>query len=95
MWSKNKKRQSTLERWYVGLVKSLPCSVCDAPGPSEAHEPKQGKWFICMALCSDCHRNPFLGLGGQKRAWVIRKMDEWDALAVTIMRVVQKLRSET
>ena len=30
------------ERAHLGRVKELPCSVCDAPGPSEAHHTKQG-----------------------------------------------------
>ena len=44
MWSKNKARMTSEEREYVGLVKMLPCSVCDAAGPCEAHEIKQGAW---------------------------------------------------
>ena len=75
------------ERHHVIRVKELPCSVCDAAGPSECHEIKQGQWFTSVALCADCHRNPVMGIHGQKRAWAIRKMDELDALAVTIERL--------
>ena len=91
MWSKNKARMTKEEREYVGLVKLLPCSVCDADGPCDAHEIKQGQWWTCVALCHECHQNPVLGLHGQKRAWLIRKMDELDALAATVQRVVRKL----
>jgi hypothetical protein len=72
------------ERIHLALVKELPCSVCDAPGPSEAHHIKQGLQYTCVALCPDCHRGPVLGWHGQKRMWSIKKMDELDALNKTI-----------
>ena len=72
------------ERIHLALVKELPCSVCDAPGPSEAHHIKQGLQYTCVALCVDCHRGPVLGFHGQKRMWAIKKMDELDALNVTL-----------
>jgi hypothetical protein len=30
------------EREYLATIKELPCSVCDAPGPSDAHHIEQG-----------------------------------------------------
>lgn len=72
------------EREHLAKVKSLPCSVCSAPGPSEAHHVKQSSAYLCVALCADCHRGGLLGLHGQRRAWSLRKMDEMDALAVTV-----------
>jgi hypothetical protein len=48
------------ERLHLALVKSLPCSVCDASGPSEA----------------------------QRRMWHIKKMDQIEALNITIMRLL-------
>lgn len=75
------------EREHVTRVKELPCAVCDKSGPSEAHEIEQGKWFLSVALCAECHRNPVLGIHGQKRAWVVRKMNENDALNVTLGRL--------
>ena len=72
------------ERIHLALIKELPCSVCDAPGPSEAHHIKQGLQYTCVALCVDCHRGPVLGIHGQKRMWAIKKMDEMDALNVTL-----------
>lgn len=86
--SKNKPPMTTAEREHVRKVKEGPCSVCDAPGPTEAHEIVQGVWFLSVSLCPDCHRNPLLGLHGQKRAWAIRKMDELGALSVTIRRIL-------
>lgn len=88
MQSKNKRAPSAAERRHIAAIKALPCSVCGTSGPSEAHEIKQGQWFSAVALCPDCHRDNVLGLHGQKRAWLIRKMDEIDALSVTVERLL-------
>lgn len=85
--SKNKPAMTTAEREHVRLVKLVECSVCDAPGPSQAHEPEQGLYYITIALCPDCHTNPVLGWHGQRRAWNIRKLDENKALNITLSRV--------
>ena len=77
------------EREHLVRVKSLPCSLCDAPGPSEAHHVEQGLQYTCIALCSDCHRGPILGLHGQRRMWAIKKMAEIDALNITIRRLLE------
>lgn len=77
------------ERLHLGRVKELPCSVCDQSGPSEAHHVKQGNQWTCIALCESCHRGALMGLHGQKRAWAINKMDELDALNVTVMRLLE------
>lgn len=78
---------SAKERAHLQKVKELPCSVCDAPPPSEAHHVKQRRQYTCIALCVDCHRGPVMGWHGQKRMWAIKKMDELDALNVTIQRI--------
>lgn len=78
------------EREHLAKVKSLPCSVCDAPPPSEAHHIQQGQQYTCVALCPDCHRGPILGWHGQRRMWAIKKMEEIDALAVTVKRLMQQ-----
>ena len=72
------------ERAHLARVKALPCSICQAPPPSEAHHIKQGLQFTSIALCESCHRGPVMGWHGQKRAWAVRKMDEMDALNETI-----------
>lgn len=76
------------ERRHLAMVKELPCSVCDKPGPSEAHHIKQGSQYTCVALCPNCHRNQTLGWHGQKIMWAIKKMDEIDALNKTIERLM-------
>lgn len=76
------------ERRHLAKVKELPCSVCDEPGPSEAHHIVQGLQYTCVSLCPSCHRDSVLGLHGQKRMWLIKKMDEMDALNVTLQRIM-------
>ena len=76
------------ERRHLASVKELPCSVCDAAPPSDAHHVKQHRQFTCIALCKDCHQGSFMGWHGQKRAWAIKKMDELDALNITIERLL-------
>ena len=76
------------ERTYVGLVKLLPCSVCEAPGPSDAHHIKQHRQYTVVALCKSCHQGSKMGWHGEKRAWAIAKMDELDALNKTVENVV-------
>jgi hypothetical protein len=75
------------ERRHLANVKDLPCSLCDASGPSEAHHYKQHRQYTCIALCVDCHRGP-LGWHGTKALWRIKKMDEIDALNITIERLL-------
>lgn len=87
MHSKNKKPMTPAEREHVGNVKELGCVICDAPGPSEAHEIEQGLWFCSVALCADCHRGSENGIHGRKTMWRIRKMDELDALNETFRRL--------
>jgi hypothetical protein len=75
------------ERRHLALVKELPCSVCDAPGPSDAHHIEQKLQYLCVALCKSCHQGSLMGWHGQRRAWAIAKMNELDALNVTIRRL--------
>ena len=79
------------EKAYVGLVKELPCSVCGQDGPSDAHHIKQGNHYTVVALCKSCHQGSKMGWHGEKRAWAIAKMDENDALNITVKNVVESL----
>lgn len=83
-------RLTQREREHLARVKALECSVCDTPGPSEAHHMEQGLHYTCIALCNSCHRGPLLGLHGQRRAWTLRKMSELDALNVTVARLMER-----
>ena len=89
MRSKNSRSISVTESAHIDRVKRLPCSVCDDPGPCDAHHVKQGQHFTVVALCKSCHQGALLGLHGQRRMWSMKKMDEIDALAVTVKRLLQ------
>lgn len=82
-------RLTAREREHLGRVKELPCSVCDAPGPSDAHHIKQGAQYTAVALCKDCHQGSINGIHGQRAMWRVMKMDELDALAATIERLLR------
>ena len=86
-------KMNAIEREWVGLVKQQPCSVCEAAGPSDAHHIEQGNHFTVVALCKSCHQGSMMGWHGQKRAWAIAKMDENDALNVTIRNVYAALKA--
>lgn len=45
MRSKNSKAFTKDEAAHIEAVKSIPCSVCDAPAPSAAHHINQGQHF--------------------------------------------------
>jgi hypothetical protein len=82
------KNISVAAREHMGRVKELPCSVCDAAGPSQAHHIEQGQHFTTVALCEECHTGPTMGWHGQRRAWKIRKLDELGALDITLRRLL-------
>lgn len=87
MHSKNKSPMTNAERAHVERVKALPCVVCNAPAPSEAHEIVQGLWWLCAAVCADCHRGSFNGIHGQQRMWKVKRMTENDAVNETLRRL--------
>ena len=87
MRTKNSAPLTRAEKQHMDKLRNLPCSVCDAPGPSYAHHIKQGLHFTAIALCERCHVSPFFGWHGQKRAWIVRKLDELTALNITLKRI--------
>lgn len=88
MQSKNAKAITTREHDHIARVKQLGCSVCDAPGPSDAHHITQGQNYTVVALCKDCHQGSFNGWHGQKRMWSVMKLDEVAALNITLKRLM-------
>lgn len=77
------------ESAHVARVKELACSVCDAAGPSAAHHIEQDRHFTVVALCTDCHQGAANGWHGRRVLWKIKKMDQLDALNITIGRLVR------
>lgn len=78
---------NTRERKHLAQVKNLPCSVCDAAGPSDAHHIKQGSQYLAVALCQDCHTGSHNGWHGRRALWNVMHMTEVDALNVTLRRL--------
>jgi len=76
------------EREHIGRVKELACSVCGLEGPSDAHHIKQSLQYCVVALCKSCHQGNRMGWHGEKSAWKIAKMDELDALDVTLRNLI-------
>lgn len=87
MQSKNKHAPRKSERAHIARLAAMSCGLCDAAGPSEVHEIKQGQWFTSMPLCADCHRGARNGIHGQRLMWKTLKMDEIDVLASTLERL--------
>ena len=87
MRSKNSAAITAAEREHMGRVKSLPCSVCDSPAPSDAHHIHQGQHFTTVALCKDCHQGNENGWHGRKTMWRVMKIDELGALNITLRRI--------
>lgn len=79
---------SAREREHIQRVKELPCSVCDTPGPSDAHHIEQGLQYTVVALCKDCHQGSHNGIHGRRAMWRVMNMTELDALNVTIRRLM-------
>ena len=88
MQSRNKPAPTQAERAHIERIKGMACAVCWAPGPSEAHEPEQGLWFLSIPLCADCHRGSHNGIHGLRRMWKLKKMDEQVALNETLRKVL-------
>ena len=84
----NSKNLTAADRAHIANVKALPCSVCDAAGPSDAHHINQGQHFTVVALCRSCHQCNTMGWHGQRAMWKVKKMDELDALNVTLRRLL-------
>jgi hypothetical protein len=78
------------ERAHVGRVKELPCSVCEASGPSDAHHILEGRvpgrkspnWCV-IPLCKDCHQGAD-GIHGTRNLWRIYKATELGCLDWTL-----------
>lgn len=79
---------SPLERNYLALIKAMPCSVCDAPGPSDAHHIEQKLQYISIPLCKDCHQGSHNGIHGRKSMWNVMKKTEMSALNETIRQII-------
>lgn len=84
MHSKNLKAR---ERVHLARIKCMPCGLCGAAGPSDAHHIEQGNHYLCIPLCKECHQG-YNGWHGTKALWRIKKLDEMDVLNATIEKLM-------
>lgn len=88
MQSKNKPAPTKAERAHIERIKSMPCAICEASAPSEAHETEQGLWFLSIPLCADCHRGSHNGIHGMAAMWKVKRMNQMSALNETLRKVL-------
>ena len=76
------------EKKHLLSVKELPCGVCGANGPSDAHHIEQHLQYLCVPLCKDCHQGSYNGIHGQRRIWNVMKKTELTVLNDTIRKLI-------
>lgn len=79
-------RLSKAERAYLASIKEMPCGVCDAAGPSDAHHIVQGLQYLCIPLCKDCHQGSHNGIHGRRSIWNVLKKTELSVLNETLRK---------
>ena len=82
-------RLTAIERRHLARIKEMPCGVCGASGPSDAHHIEQHRQYLCIPLCADCHRGSHNGIHGQRRIWNVLKLDEMTVLNNTIKELTK------
>lgn len=78
------KSRSAAKRTHIEAVKRMPCAVCGAPGPSDAHHAicdrysqRRAPDTFCVPLCKDHHQNGPEAIHQDKTAWVRRWGPDW------------------
>jgi len=75
---------------HMARVKALPCVICGAPGPSDAHHCISGRYgarkasdFETVSLCAHCHRYPYPNaIHSGKESWEARNGKDYEYLPV-------------
>ena len=84
---------------HLARVRSLPCVVCGAPPPVEAHHPRAGQGMgqkagddMAISLCESCHRTGGVGVAfhAGPRIWVLKHGSELDLLDITLERLKEQ-----
>ena len=84
------KNLSAKDKEHLANIKAMPCGVCGASGPSDAHHIEQGLHHLCIPLCKDCHQGSHNGIHGRRHIWAVMRKTEMSVLNDTI----KKLTSE-
>ena len=81
-------------RRHIELIKSMPCCLCGASAPSDAHHILEGRIkgrrahdFCTIPLCKDCHQGERNGIHGQQIMLKIMKQNELNLLGETIEKL--------
>ena len=79
---------------YMGKVKQLPCCICGAPGPCEAHHPIHDRFgtrkssdFDVIPLCPIHHRIGECAIHNGKERWRERYGNDYDFVEITRKKV--------
>ncbi len=80
----NSKHLSARDKKHLHRIKEMPCAVCGAVGPSDAHHIVQGLHYLAIPLCKDCHQGSRNGIHGEKAMWNVMRLDEMRALNNTL-----------
>ena len=82
-------RGTAKARAYMARVKQLPCVICNAPPPSDAHHVICGRYgfarasdFDVIPLCKSCHQVGLMAIHNNKRAWIERNGPDYDYLPI-------------
>lgn len=87
------------EKAYMAAVKQLPCIICGAPAPSDAHHPicerfggRKVSGFDVIPLChSGCHQDGPRAIHTDKTAWMQRNGSDRDYIEPTRNQVPKKM----
>lgn len=79
---------------HMQRVKELPCCLCGAFAPSDAHHILEGRVkgrkahdFCTIPLCKDCHQGARNGVHGEQIMLKIMKQNELNLLGETIEKL--------
>lgn len=74
---------SSIERKHIAAIKQMPCGLCGAAPPSDAHHIKQGLQFVVIPLCRNCHDQVPNG-----PMWKVMKQSELSVLNQVVRKLV-------
>lgn len=70
----------------------MPCGVCGASAPSDAHHILENSrrigHFAVIPLCKSCHQDNHNGIHGRKAMWKVMRKTELQVLAETIKGIL-------
>lgn len=77
-------------------IKSMPCSLCGASEPSDAHHILEGRTpgrksptYTAIPLCKSCHQDSHNGIHGNQAMWRVMRKTELQCLSETIETLLE------